>query len=321
MIWNRVLVASTAIIAVATGILSLGHFLQARGALTDWLSIGPFYNWAIEQFRTEFLSRVFPHWLAPFLDGIAHVVAHIIRSLLLPFHIDWTLRPDWKDIVVPLWLYFGRNALANRNAKDEQIVARAYGSLNKAARANLPTLPELIQKARSGRQTFFWILLLWGLFAALLIATATGLTPAEGSSLLSLGLFLIFFVLYELGSNALVATLVPYVGETWLRSFRYHLKRTRQNMGLGATVAALAFALWLMRIENTDGALALLIFLYIMFLGLRDCLNPIRDLLRDAAQPKLWDKWINLQERAQFQLGRSVLTVIFGVIAAIVSKI
>jgi hypothetical protein len=319
--WKRALWLVIGLVMVVIGVLSLGHFLQARGAFTHWFAIGPYYEWAIEQFRTEFLSRVFPSWLMPWLDVIAHYVAMFIRALLSPFDISWTLRPDWKDIIVPLWLYFGRNAFANRNAKDELIVTRAYEGVSEEKRARLAPLPDLIKRARRGRAIFFLVLMVWGAFAALLIAIATGLGPAEGSSLLSLGLFLVFFVAYELGSNALVATLVPYVGEPWLQSFLHHLRRTRQNMALGLAVGAIALVVWLLKLENVDGSLALLIFLYIMLLGLRDCLNPLREVLRDPKHPKLLEKWGRLQERAQFQLGLSVLAVVFGVIAAVASKI
>lgn len=306
-------------LALIFSILSLGHFLQARGVFTGWFDIGPIYKSALKIFREELLSRVFPDWLVPFLDRIAHYFAHIIGALLAPFNIHWALRPDWKDIIVPLWLYFGRNALANTKAKDEQIVTRAYNASSDADRRRLPSLEVLIARAKRGRRIFVWVLAAWGVIAALLIATATGLTPATGSSLWSLGLFLAFFAVYESGSNALVATLVPYVGETWMQSFKHHFQRTQQNVVLGLAVSIVAIVAWWRNVQDIDGVLALLIFLYIMLLGLRDCLNPAMSMIGQSGSLQV--KWGNLQERAQFQLGWSVLVVVFGVIAAVAAKI
>jgi hypothetical protein len=59
-------------LTVILSILSLGHFLQARGVFTDWFTIGPIYKSALALFRAELLNWVLPGWLVPYLARLIH---------------------------------------------------------------------------------------------------------------------------------------------------------------------------------------------------------------------------------------------------------
>ena len=111
-------------------------------------------------------------WLDPYLGPI---VQHLAEKL----KVGIKLYPHWKDIIVPVWLYFVANFKTNLGMSRE-----------------LTDWPR-----KRNRIIFTAVLFFWGLIISLTVAIAAGSQILENTNMLVLAFTVSGFLIYELGSN------------------------------------------------------------------------------------------------------------------------
>lgn len=166
-----------------------------------------------------------------FLDRPLEAVAQFIASLF-----DWRLdlRPYWKDVFIPIWLYFANSARATHGDR---------------------------------RATYRYALFFLGIIVALLTSVAlaglgTELKLAPALTALTTGV-----VLYELISYALLLALVEEKERASSPSFwRYVIERPLPTIVLGL----LANLVWPLAFADTENTAALALIFFILLLAVRN---------------------------------------------------
>jgi len=256
--------------------LKVMSFLAAIVALASYLDtyiqlgVGGVLGKVLEGYR---------RWLEFFLGPIEPFLRDLLRTIANRLNVQLQLYPHWKELFVPIALYFGRDISTNLSL----------------------------------RRTSFAIVLA---FFYLAIAVAVTLAAATFSAADPAVIVILFFgfVLGSLANAFWNATLLPVAGQNWTRTFWWHFK-TRILVSILLGGAVLFFGAWTIR-QGVVGAHVFLLVALLILIALRDILVGLWVAMFRPLPPGMTYQ-TRLTGLGSFQLGIAVLIVVVGAVVGL----
>lgn len=207
------------------------------GLFAGFVAVLSFYDAVASAGLTGGLRKLVDGYRHLVLDPMGRFFDPALRAFLHELSqltkIECRLPPHWKDLFVPAWFYFIKDASVN---------------------------------LRRGRKHYFYFLAAWGAIVALFFAVGLGNIDVNNEPVISLVVLTSAFTIYEIGSDIYHARFFRRES-TMLEGFWFQFKvRALTNILIGAIVICVAWAIG----GSVKYIAGLLLILYVLCLGFRD---------------------------------------------------